>query len=81
MSNVAKWGKRPTAKDPVQASTPIDQFVNGGPVKREVVKDVRLNVLIPPDLHKRVKSGCVDEGVTMTEVVIQYLEERFPSKK
>ena len=73
MPNAASWGKRPTSK--VTAAAPsIDQFVNGPE------KTVRLNVLIPLELHKRVKSACAIEGVSMSEVVLELLEQRFPKK-
>jgi hypothetical protein len=52
----------------------VDEFVNG------TGKTVRLNVLIPVDLHKRVKATCAMEGLSMTEVVTEFLEQRFPKK-
>jgi hypothetical protein len=42
---------------------------------------VRLNCLIPADLHKRVKTACANEGVSMTDVVVEFLEGRFPRPK
>ncbi len=39
---------------------------------------VRLNVLLPPDLHLRFKLGCIEEDKTMTAVMTAFLEERFP---
>jgi len=39
---------------------------------------VRLNCLIPADLHKRVKTACANEGVSMTDVVVEFLKGRFP---
>jgi hypothetical protein len=42
---------------------------------------VRLNCLIPSDLHKRVKIACAKEGVSMTDVVVEFLEGRFPKVK
>jgi hypothetical protein len=42
---------------------------------------VRLNCLIPADLHRRVKTGCANEGVSMTDVVVEFLEGRFPKLK
>jgi hypothetical protein len=41
----------------------------------------RLNCIIPADLHRRVKVGCATEGVNMTDVVIEFLEGRFPAPK
>jgi hypothetical protein len=67
----ASWGKRPTSKA-TTAVPSVDQFVKG------TSETVRLNVLIPSDLHKRVKSACAIEGVSMTEVVVEFLEQRFP---
>jgi hypothetical protein len=42
---------------------------------------VRLNCLIPADLHRRVKTGCANDGVSMTDVVVEFLEGRFPKLK
>jgi hypothetical protein len=41
----------------------------------------RLNCLIPSALHKRVKAACATEGVSMTDVVVEFLEARFPAPK
>lgn len=70
MENTTNWGKRPAAKSSVPVKS-VDEFVNG------LEKTVRLNVLIPVELHKRVKAGCAMEGVTMSEVVIEFLQQRF----
>lgn len=67
----ANWGKRPTDKPKVIPS--IDEFVRG----TAPGKLVRLNVQVPEDLHKRVKSQCAIEGVSMTDVVIEFLQSRF----
>jgi hypothetical protein len=42
---------------------------------------VRLNCLIPADLHRRVKTACANDGVSMTDVVVEFLEGRFPKLK
>lgn len=75
MPNAASWGKRPTSKPAATDAVPsIEQFVSGAG------KPVRLNVLIPEELHKRVKSACAIERVSMTDVVVELLEARFPKK-
>lgn len=73
-ANVSSWGKRPTTKQAAPAPS-VEEFVKGG--KDETV---RLNVLIPNELHKRVKMACVAEGISMTTVVTEFLETRFPRK-
>ncbi len=73
MAKASSWGKRPTTKAAAPAAS-VDEFVNG------IGKTVRLNVLIPADLHKRVKATCAMEGVSMTDVVTEFLEQRFPKK-
>ena len=40
----------------------------------------RLNCIIPADPHKRVKVGCANEGVSITDVVVELLEGRFPKR-
>jgi ParG len=71
MANATSWGKRPTSKEP--ASVPsVEEFVSGPE------KTIRLNVLIPAELHKRVKAGCAMQGVTMSEIVLEFLQQRFP---
>jgi hypothetical protein len=62
--------KRPKTKSTITAARSIDQSVK-----------VRLNVLIPESLHYRVKMGCLIEKVSMTDVVTEFLEGRFPAKK
>lgn len=73
MANATSWGRRPTSKAAAPVRS-VEDFVSGPE------KTIRLNVLIPVDLHKRVKAGCAMEGVTMSEVVTEFLEQRFPKK-
>jgi hypothetical protein len=73
MANAANWGKRPTSKSTTQTPPTVDEFVNGGPKKT-----VRLNILLSPELHLRVKIGCVNEKTTMTDLITEFLESRFP---
>jgi hypothetical protein len=47
----------------------------------QLPEPVRMNFIIPADLHKRFKVGCANEGVSMTDVVVEFLEKRFPSPK
>lgn len=66
------WGKKPAAKAP-----DLDKFVQGGAGKGETA---RLNANIPAELHRRVKAQCALEGLDMTKVLIELLEQRFPSR-
>jgi hypothetical protein len=72
------WSRRPTSRKSAETSpnvAALDKFVNGG--KEEVV---RLNVEIPKSLRARVKAGCAMEGREIKDVVIEWLEKRFPVK-
>ena len=51
------------------------------PTKATVADNARIHCIIPNELHKRVKLGCVLEGVSMTDVIAELLEARFPRKK
>jgi hypothetical protein len=75
MPSTVNWGKRPTTKPSGRPAPSVEDFVSGG-----AEKTTRLNVLIPSDLHKRVKSACANEGASMTDVVVEFLEGRFPKK-
>ncbi len=72
MLETRNWGKRPAIRPAAVAPT-VDEFVNG-----RASKAARLNFVIPADLHKRVKAACATEGVSMTDVVVEFLETRFP---
>jgi hypothetical protein len=75
MSQQVDWGQRPSKKNEMQASPDkLDAFVN------PKAKTKRLNAEIPSDLHARVKAGCALEGREMTDVLIELLEHRFPSR-
>jgi hypothetical protein len=64
-----KWGHRPTDKP---AKPTVEEFVSGPE------KAIRLNVLLPEELHRRVKVACAAKGVTMSHVVTKFLEKEFP---
>lgn len=66
------WGKKPVPKAP-----DLDKFVRGGASKGETT---RLNANIPTELHKRVKAQCALDGLDMTKVLIELLEQRFPAR-
>jgi hypothetical protein len=70
MANAAS--KRPASKAPTKNARSADAAASAP------AKNVRLNFLIPPGLHKRVKIACANEGVSMTDVVTEFLEKRFP---
>jgi hypothetical protein len=65
------WGQRPTDKP----KPTVEEFVSGS-----TGKTIRLNVLLPEELHRRVKASCAMEGVSMSDVVVEFLEGRFPKK-
>jgi predicted HicB family RNase H-like nuclease len=69
MANIAS--KRPTSKSATKNARSADESASAP------AKTVRLNVLISPALHKRVKIACAIEGVSMTDVVTEFLEKRF----
>ncbi len=74
MPETKGWGKRPTSK-PTNVVPSMDEFVTG-----RAEKPARLNFVIPTELHKRVKAACASEGVSMTDVVVEFLETRFPKR-
>ncbi|MCY3759029.1 MAG: plasmid partition protein ParG [Acidobacteria bacterium] len=64
------WGKRPRNQSSALANQ-MDAFVGARKTKR-------LNIIIPTELHTRVKAGCAIEGRDMTSILIEMLEKRFP---
>jgi hypothetical protein len=72
------WGGRPSSKKrstpPAGKGAALDAFVQ--PEKIATLK--RLNLNIPAELHRRVKTRCASEGMEMTEVIIRLLEQNFP---
>lgn len=74
MPETTRWGKRFMTK-PRSAVPPSNEVVSG-----RIEKPARLNFLIPNELHKRVKAACASEGVSMTDVVVEFLETRFPKR-
>jgi hypothetical protein len=73
-----EWGGRPSSRKrstpPVGGEAALDAFVQ--PEKSAALK--RLNLNIPAELHRRVKTRCASEGTEMTEVIIRLLEQNFP---
>jgi len=74
------WGGRPSSKKrsmpPDGGGAALDAFVQ--PKKSDGIK--RLNINIPVELHRRVKTRCASEGMEMTETIIRLLEQNFPKK-
>jgi ParG protein len=74
------WGGRPSSKKlskpPAGGGAALDAFVQ--PKKSDAIK--RLNINIPGELHRRVKTRCASEGMEMTEVITRLLEQNFPKK-
>ena len=64
------WGKKPRDERSSMASQ-MDAFVGARKTKR-------LNIIVPSELHTRVKAGCAIEGRDMTSILIEMLEKRFP---
>ncbi len=40
----------------------------------------RFTIDVPVSLHRRVKMGCADRGVKMTDIMRDLLEREFPAK-
>jgi hypothetical protein len=56
----------------------VDAWVETRQGEGEPMKRLTLDVSL--SLHKRVKSGCAQEGINMADLVRGFLEERFPKK-
>ncbi len=67
------WGARPGRKPTVGAK--VDAFVRQSATEPATA---RLHARIPVDLHRRCKAGCALEGRTLSAVLIELLEQRFP---
>jgi hypothetical protein len=70
------WGQRPSKKADLPPSDALDNFVHSDKMK----PTKRLNLNIPAALHARIKAQCALEGRDMTDVLIEVLEGRFPSR-
>lgn len=68
------FGSRPPA--PTPSATPED-WVADRDAAPEAIK--RLTIDLPVGLHRRVKTGCVREDVTIADVVREFLDRRFPA--
>ena len=69
------FSSRPAPALPPAAEQWIDQGSTPpaeGPVKR-------MTFDVPESLHRRVKAGCAQRGVTIREVILQLLEAEFPA--
>ena len=79
MPQSVNWGKRPTKQRGGREKLldELDGFVDPNPKDN---KTKRLNADIPAELHTRVKAGCAVEGKGITQVLIELLEKRFPSR-
>ena len=40
----------------------------------------RLTLDVSLSLHKRVKSGCAQQGIKMADLIREFLEARFPPR-
>ena len=70
---MAKSGAIPPKPKPQS----VNQWV-GGTVAVSEEDTKRITVDLPPDLHRRVMLGCLQEGTKLTKVIRQLLDERFP---
>lgn len=61
-------------REPSSASPSVSRRTRP-PAERELV---RINAQIPPALHRRVKAGCAAKGISITDMLIEVLEARFP---
>ena len=79
MPQSVNWGKRPTKQRGGREKLldKLDGFVDPNPQDN---KTKRLNADIPAELHARVKAGCALDGKGITQVLVELLEKRFPSK-
>jgi ParG len=70
MANATSRGKLPKA---TTASRPpsADQLGKGAATG----KPVRLNIIISPELHKRFKRLCLDNEVSMTDYLLEYIRQ------
>lgn len=73
MKKVSFGARPPSPTSPATA----DAWVADKPAAAEPVK--RLTIDLPLGLHRRVKTGCVREDVTIADVVRDFLEARFPA--
>ena len=70
MSQAVKWGKK-SRNASNSLTKQMDAFVG-------TTKTKRLNIILPAELHTRVKAACAIEGRDMTSILIELLEKRFP---
>lgn len=52
------------------------------PAKKNIKTDglARMNFICSEDLRARVKARCAEERISMTDVIIEFLEKRFPKR-
>ncbi len=63
-------------KPPHDYSPRVTEAYDGLLTKQEPTK--RICVDLPLSLHTRVKIGCVKENVSITQILRDYLEKKFP---
>lgn len=64
------------AKPPRDYSPRVTGAYDGLITNQEPTK--RICVDLPRSLHARIKIGCVKEGMSITQVLRDYLEKKFP---
>ena len=73
--DVSFSGKPPSSADQrvenAFAAIQVPEKVSQEPMKRICVD-------LPQSLHARIKVGCAKEGVSITQILRDYLETKFP---
>jgi hypothetical protein len=72
----------------VPKSTSPDEWVRSAPVREETPaspdptpaeEPIRFSMLMPRELHRRVKTQCAQRGVIIANVIRDFLEREFPA--
>lgn len=63
-----------------EMDTALDNWVNDTHNTKEQKSLARLNVNIPSDLHKRIKTHCAQNGLKVTELILDLLRKEFSEK-
>ena len=69
-----QFGSQPASR-PAPAADP-EQWVEQRTADE---RQKRMTFDVPESLHRRVKAGCAQRGVTIREVILELLEREFPA--
>lgn len=75
MSNLTSVSKERLAKKAQAAEQAKDHINAADAAVTEEVKQKRLNVNIPEELHKKLKQAALDRDTSVKEIVIQGIKE------